>query len=263
MITKVDYQLSHIDDEAQYTPAEVMTEYRRLILHSRESLEFHTPYEVERQMHLFIQNGEPECLSKWLQARVQDKGIEVGAMSGNNLTQSRCMFMAGLTLYTRSAIKGGLDQEMAYNLSDAYIHVADASRNPSYVLELMILAALDFAQRVKVSKTSGTPAVKLCRAYISDHLHYKITLDELAEACSRSPNYLSSLFREQMGVSLKEYILNEKLDAASQILLTTNFSVSQVASQFAFCSHSNFAAHFKRRFGVTPQLYRAKEGCGR
>ena len=66
-----------------------------------------------------------------------------------------------------------------------------------------------------------------------------------------------------MGISLKDYNLNEKLDAVSQVLLTTGLSVSQVASQFAFCSHSNFAAHFKRRFGVTSQAYRAGDRCAR
>lgn len=259
MIKRIDWKLPPIDGEQQITPPEVLAEYRRRMLHSRESLELHTRFEIEREMYLYIQNGDPEGLMAWLRAQTADS-LAAGAMSENDLTQSRCIFMVGMALYTRYAIQGGLDQEMAYNLSDAYVHVADAMTDPAAVLQMLLLAALDFAQRVKAARTSGPPAVKLCLSYISDHLYYKITLAELAGACSLSPNYLSTLFREQMGIGLRDYILNEKLDAAGRLLLTTDLPVAQVAARFSFCSPSNFTARFKRRFGVTPQVYRAGGG---
>lgn len=257
MLKRKTYSL-HIDNTKPLTPPDVLQEYHRLVTHTRESLELYTSRDVEKKMLLFIQNGDPEGLSQWLHTKKLTSGIQAGAMAENELKQSRCMFMAGLTLYTRAAIDGGLDQELAYNLSDAYIHSVNAFTDATHVLKTMILAALDFAHRVQVAKMSGAPAVKLCRSYISNHLHYKITTAELAALCDRSPNYLSSLFREQVGISLKEYILGEKLRAASLVLLESNLSVAEVASQFAFCSHSNFSDHFKRRFGVTPQVYRAE-----
>lgn len=254
MIQKICFDSPDLGSLGPVTPDEVLTEFRRLADHSRETLEFHMPLDQEEELLRFIQDGDPDGLAQWLHAKKD--GLALGDLSDNQLLQLRCLFIGAITLYTRTAISGGLEQETAHNLCDAYVHVASNLTSPARLKELIVVSGLDFARRVGTARLSGIPAVKTCRAYIHNHLHYKITLTELAQVCALSPNYLSSLFRDQMGMGLKEYILQEKLEAAGRALVSSDRPVSEIAAQFAFCSHSSFAAHFKRKFGVSPTQYR-------
>ena len=49
------------------------------------------------------------------------RSASMGMMAQSELDQWRCAFIVAITLYTRFAIEGGLDQEIAYSLSDAYL----------------------------------------------------------------------------------------------------------------------------------------------
>ena len=241
------------------TPADVLREFQRLSEYRREHMEFHMPYAEETKMLLCVKNGDPEGLRAVLQD-MERRGVKgSSAMAPDELGQSKCAFMAGITLYTRFAVEGGLDQETAYNLSDAYIRTMISMVDADEVLKLSTRSGLDFAARVRAAHLDCGPSIKACRDYISKHLHYKITLQELAEACGLTPNYLSTLFRKRTGMGVQEYIMAEKLEAAKHCLLTSDDSVAEVASQFAFCSHSSFAAHFKKRYGVTPVQYRRED----
>lgn len=257
MIERIYLSVPELGTRRSATPDEVLAEFRRLSSHSRETLEFHMPREQETQMLRLVQDGDPEGLAGWFHAR--SEGLPLGKLSENELQQAKCLFVGAVALYTRAAMEGGLEEELAHNLCDAYVHIASAVTAPARLRELMVLAGIDFARRVETTHRSGVPAIRTCRAYIHNHLHYKITLAELAEACALSPNYLSTLFREQMGIGLKEYILREKLDGASRVLLASDRPVSAVAAQFSFASHSSFSAHFKRRFGVSPAMYRLQK----
>lgn len=242
-----------------FTPPAVLREFHSLAEYRREHLDFHMPYAEETRLLLCVKNGDPEGLRAILEDVGRHTGGSVSAMAPDALSRSRCGFMVGITLYTRFAVEGGLDQETAYNLSDAYIRTMLAMKAPEQITALSSRSGLDFAARVREARMNCGPAIKVCRDYISKHLHYKITLHELAEACGLTPNYLSALFRRQTGMGVQEYIVAEKLEAAKHRLLTTDDSVAEIASQFAFCSHSSFAAHFKKRYGVTPAQYRQED----
>lgn len=245
--------------EEAFTPPEVLREFHSLAEYRREHMDFHMPYAEETRLLLCVKNGDPEGLRAILEDVGRHTGGSVSAMAPDALSRSRCGFMVGITLYTRFAVEGGLDQETAYNLSDAYIRAMLAMDEPERITALSTRSGLDFAARVREFRLSCGPAVKLCRDYISKHLHYKITLQELADACGLSPNYLSTLFRRQAGMGVQEYVMDAKLEAARHRLIASDDTVAQVASQFAFCSHSSFAAHFKKRYGVTPGQYRQEE----
>lgn len=59
-------------------------------------------------------------------------------------------------------------------------------------------------------------------------------------------------------MTLKEYILREKLRAARYMLLTTDITVAEAAVQFSFPSHSSFARDFQKHYGLPPAKYRAQ-----
>ena len=68
--------------------------------------------------------------------------------------------------------------------------------------------------------------------------------------------YLYRIFREETGLSPKQYILNEKLDHAKRLLRETEFSVSEIAGTVGFASVLDFSKFFSRQTGESPSAYR-------
>lgn len=92
--------------------------------------------------------------------------------------------------------------------------------------------------------------------YISINFEKNISLTDLARAAHLSPNYFLKLFKNQTGLTPKEYILQVRLNNARFLLSNTNIKISAIASDCGFNDTSYFSMFFKKRFGLTPAEYR-------
>ncbi|MEG1125238.1 MAG: AraC family transcriptional regulator [Oscillospiraceae bacterium] len=238
------------------TPKAVKRELERLLASNREELIFHMPYEQEKKLLLMIKNGDTSGITAAMSKMTDADEISVGQMSEDAIKQSLCLLVSGITLFTRFAIDGGLNQELAYCLSDAYIKTGSKSANTTEIMQLFAFAAMDFAKRVRLSKGVCTYDVKKCTAYIQNHLHEKITLLDLADLCKISESYLSAQFKSQLGMPPLKYIISQKLELSCELLRFDNMPISEIAMLLGFCSSSNFAAHFKRKYAITPNKFR-------
>ncbi len=95
------------------------------------------------------------------------------------------------------------------------------------------------------------------KAYIIEHLHEPITLNDVAKAIGYSKFHTSRLFREETGLSLFEYIRRERLLASAYALRDGNERVLDVALDFMFDSHEGFTRAFANGFGITPKRFSA------
>jgi AraC-like DNA-binding protein len=242
------------------TPKDIVKAFRSAMFEQREKLDNTIHYQLESRMFHCIRKGEVDELKNiYSEFTLNDRSV--GYLSKDPLRQAQYTFVAGITLATRSAIEGGLPEIEAYNLSDVYVQNADQCKRPEDVMTLFIRAIYDFTRRVGQVKTHLKPysyPVTLCLEYILSHLHYQITLNDLAERCHLTPQYLSALFRKETGTTITEYILKEKLETAKQMLTYSELNLSEISQYLAFCSHSNFTAHFRKCYRVTPSEYREK-----
>lgn len=71
-----------------------------------------------------------------------------------------------------------------------------------------------------------------------------------------NPEYLSRLFKKEMGIGLNEYLVQERMKIAESLLRNTSFSISIIASKVGYVNFSHFARAFKKEFGVSPTEYR-------
>ena len=100
----------------------------------RENLSKHTSYARERMQFLSLLQQKPD-------------GTE-GILSKDQLRNSKNMFIAGITLFTRATIDGGVPEETAYSLSDGYIQTVEECTNSVSIEKLSQRAAARFAQEV-------------------------------------------------------------------------------------------------------------------
>jgi len=88
--------------------------------------------------------------------------------------------------------------------------------------------------------------------YIHNHLEQNIRRDDVARAVFLHPNYLSRIFREQTGIPLKEFIIQEKMNLAQQLLLQTQLPVSIIAQRVGYQNFSHFSQAYKKAKGKNP-----------
>ncbi|MBO9610434.1 MAG: helix-turn-helix transcriptional regulator [Paenibacillaceae bacterium] len=92
------------------------------------------------------------------------------------------------------------------------------------------------------------------QAYILARYRDPIRVDELAKLAGCSPNYLSALFRQLTGNTVKHYIHQVKLSAARDLLLHADVSIGQAAEYVGFCDQAYFNRVFKKIHGFPPSV---------
>lgn len=95
-----------------------------------------------------------------------------------------------------------------------------------------------------------------CKEYIDNNLGSKFTLEMLAERSGLSRNFFCKIFKEILGCTPFDYIIENKMVLAKNLLATTNISVEQIATVCGFDDLTYFYRLFKRFFQTTPMLYR-------
>ena len=100
------------------------------------------------------------------------------------------------------------------------------------------------------------PALRKAERYIWDNYTRKISLREIAKASGLSAPYFSTIFKEEMGENLSDYLNRLRIEKAATLLLTTNISIGEVAKICGFEDQSWFSKIFKNNTGYTPGKYR-------
>ena len=97
---------------------------------------------------------------------------------------------------------------------------------------------------------------KKAAEYISENLNDKLELKELTGMLGVSETYLQKSFRAVYGMPAASFIRVQKMQKAAQMLIHTNRSIDDIASQFGYVNGSKFSAVFKKIMGDSPSVYR-------
>lgn len=99
-----------------------------------------------------------------------------------------------------------------------------------------------------------------CVEYIESHLEESLTVPALARTAALSPSRLAHLFREQVGTSIVQYVIDRRMLRAQQLLDLTTRPVGAIARHVGFDDALYFSTQFRRRVGTSPTKYRARSG---
>ena len=78
----------------------------------------------------------------------------------------------------------------------------------------------------------------------------------LARQLRLSKSRLSHLFKAQIGISVKSYVVSRRLQEAGRLLLTGTMEIKEIAYRVGYRHGPSFARAFKAQFGATPNRYR-------
>lgn len=93
-------------------------------------------------------------------------------------------------------------------------------------------------------------------SYIAANLSQPVRIQKLSRICGVSENYLYKIFKNALGMSPQEYIINCKIEHAASLLRESSLTITQISRELAFSSPNHFSNTFFRIMKVRPKEYR-------
>lgn len=229
-------------------------------LESNELEALHRSPSIEYSFYNAVKSGDMETV---LQNCSEDAFINLdgaGVLSRDSVTNIKYHFVVTAAMLTRYCIDGGLEPEQAYRLSDFYILKMDSCTTVRQVADLHHDMAKDFTGKMILQKRNPilSKPVMQCVDYIYAHIKERITIQDLADYTGLSTNYLSRVFKQNLGVSISDYIRQQKIEKATHLLKYSEHSIIDIANYLSFSSQSHFIQTFEGFIGMTPKKYRDK-----
>ena len=95
--------------------------------------------------------------------------------------------------------------------------------------------------------------------YIQENYQNKIYLKDIAAACSMSTSECCRIFRQQLDISPREYVVKYRINQSLELLEDPQLSVTQICDRVGFENHSYFTKTFRKIMNCTPREYRRRE----
>ncbi|NYT85904.1 helix-turn-helix transcriptional regulator [Pollutimonas harenae] len=83
-----------------------------------------------------------------------------------------------------------------------------------------------------------------------------LSLDDLSEALGISKKRISSIFRKQLGVSVAQFMRDERMRRAQRLLVQTSLDIRMIAQALGYSSSANFSNAFRDHIGMSPSVFR-------
>lgn len=107
------------------------------------------------------------------------------------------------------------------------------------------------------NQISQSPEIHEAINYIIQNYSQKIRVEDIANQIHMNPSYVSTKFKNEIGISISDYLLNYRLSIAKKLLVdNSNASVCDIAIASGFYDSAHFSKCFKTAFGITALQYR-------
>lgn len=157
-----------------------------------------------------------------------------------------------------------LQLEQVLQLLRAELHRGNGSVGQLYVESLANVLAVNLLREYSTAKPKvavyegglGDRTIVQISDYIHAHLDQPIKLADLAEVAGISQFHFSRLFKQSMGMTPHQYLIQQRIEQAKQLLKGTKRAIAEIALECGFNSQSHFSKHVRDATGMTPNNYR-------
>lgn len=180
--------------------------------------------------------------------------------------------------YIHMIINGGLLSDILLNLPeyisidnygyykeifyDLYKYYSTAVKADEIILQSLVLKLIYSLNRDVNTvlnkaniKSANRMVIQKTLNYIKQNPTEDLSLERMAQLVSLSPVYFHNCFQTSVGKTLRDYVEEQRIKKAVNLLITTDLTLTQIAFECGFSSQSYFSYVFKRRMGTTPRQY--------
>lgn len=181
------------------------------------------------------------------------------ALSGNLAP----VYLDSLGLDTKHPIFKAACLEELIEIVEATFEFDEVSIQAELMLSSLLYRFLSLLQQSNTSTVAVNKAVNPHVQYAIDYIRANyatdLTVKSLAEALSLNRSYLSTIFKDEMGITLQQYITEYRLTRASELLGLSQLRIEDVAEYSGYKDPLVFAKAFKRKYKQTPSQFRKSE----
>ncbi|MBR1970722.1 MAG: AraC family transcriptional regulator [Clostridia bacterium] len=156
-------------------------------------------------------------------------------------------------------------------LFDEYIKL---KRNDSLTdkIEIKALLLRLVSEYIKLSKNSDIKVEKKMEdriekvlSYINTNLKKELTNEELAKICFLHPNHFIRFFKQKMGSTPQQYIMQKRMESAKRLIEQTDLNMAEIAEKTGFYDMAHLSKAFKKFYSMAPTQYKvyARREVGR
>ena len=121
---------------------------------------------------------------------------------------------------------------------------------------ILILSKVDSSGVNQILSNLFNPTTVVFKDVIEAHLYSTLSIEDLASLTHSSLTSFKRKFKEVYETSPANYIKNKRLEKASQLLIVSDASISDISFECAFNDLAHFSNSFKTKFNLTPSEYR-------
>lgn len=219
----------------------------------KKTAESRYPYEAERQLigkvKIGDRTGAKEILNSLLGSIMFQNPGDI------NILKARLVEL--LSILSRAAVEGGVDIHPLLEKNVDYINKVVNIDNQQDICAWISNALNDFIDSVYASQDAvKITQIKPAIDYIEASYDQPLTLADVAKAAYLSVSRLAHLFKEQMGITIIDYLTNVRIGHAKRLLLSTDKSCSKICFEVGYNNQSYFTRTFKEIVGMTPRQFR-------
>lgn len=204
-------------------------------------------------LELYLNNGQYtaflSCCRQYLHNL--SSGRKLHALSMNNF-QVDVVQVIHLFLKSKEILSNQLFHEDSYHL------LSQLARTSCNAMNLYLQYMIHTIESYLEATVSETSQVKSMKHYVDQHFTEEISLNLLSDLFFIDSDYASRLFKKEYGISIKNYIINKRIEAAKELLSSTALPINIVAINVGYENYSYFTRLFKKVTNVTPIEFRSQ-----
>lgn len=213
------------------------------------------PLEIENTLRRMIAQGDREGAKDLINTLLGKLYFGYGGDFERIREQARAL----IVLFSRASIDGGADSRRIFGDYPEFTASIDRCRTLDELSDVLISLfyrfvgyAFDFADFAHADIMHKT------MRYVQDNLAGKISLEEAAAQAGISRGYLSSIFKEELGMSFTDYVNERRIERGKELLRRRQLSIADIAAMTGYSDQSYFTKVFLRFVGQSPGQYRKK-----
>ncbi len=114
---------------------------------------------------------------------------------------------------------------------------------------------ISYSETIKAVTAKQNPIITKAHEYITANLEQNIKAKDIASLVNVSESYFTTYFKENTGITFREYILDARVEAAKKMLEKQSASISDIAYKTGYQDYRSFSRAFKNKTGMSPSDY--------
>ncbi|MBD5528778.1 MAG: AraC family transcriptional regulator [Lachnospiraceae bacterium] len=156
-------------------------------------------------------------------------------------------------------------KELRENMMNEMIYITENSNSSPFHLIGHLYLFIDYfarsAAEIKIRQGSKLRDFYIheALAFIEQNFQNDITVEDIAEVCGLNRSYFGKIFKEAVGKSPQDFLLNYRMVKAAELLKLTKLSVGDISNAVGYDNQLHFSRAFKNIYGVSPKNWRTEQ----